>query len=54
MLVRSYKDVEAIHTAEGTEKRVVIGPREEVPTFVMRVIDLPPSSSYYHSHDWEH
>lgn len=54
MLVRSYKDVEAIHTAEGTEKRVVIGPREEVPTFVMRVIDLPPGSSYYHSHDWEH
>ena len=54
MLVRSYKDVDTIHTTEGTEKRVVIGPKEGAPTFVMRVIDLPPGSSYFHSHDWEH
>jgi len=55
MLVRSYKDVAAISIAEGKEKRVVIGPKEGAPTFVMRVFDLAPGTSTdYHSHDWEH
>ena len=55
MLVRSYKDVTPIDYAEGVEKRVVIGPKEGAPTFVMRIFDLAPSaSSPYHSHDWEH
>ena len=54
MLVRNYKDVPAVHTAHNADKRVVIGPREGAPNFVMRVIDMPPGASYYHSHDWEH
>ena len=55
MLVRSYKDVVAVPVGEGKEKRVVIGPKEGAPTFVMRVFDLATgASSGYHSHDWEH
>ncbi len=55
MLVRSYKDVVTVPIGEGKEKRVVIGPKEGAPTFVMRVFDLAPgASSGYHSHDWEH
>ena len=55
MLVQSYEDVAAIAVREGVEKRVVIGPKEGAPTFVMRVFDQAPgASSNYHSHDWEH
>lgn len=55
MLIRNYKDIAAVPYAEGVEKRVVIGPRQGAPTFVMRVFDLPPgTSSPYHNHDWEH
>lgn len=55
MLVRSYKDVTPIDYGEGVEKRVVIGPKEGAPTFVMRVFDLAPgAASPNHSHDWEH
>jgi quercetin dioxygenase-like cupin family protein len=53
MLVRNYKDVPVVHT-KYAEKRVVIGPKQGAPEFVMRVIDMPPGASYYHSHDWEH
>jgi len=54
VLVRNYKDVPTVHTAENTDKRVVIGPKQGAPTFVMRVIEIPPGVSTYHSHDWEH
>ena len=55
MLVRSYKDVPTVSYGQGAEKRVVIGPKEGAPTFVMRVFDLASGTSTpYHSHDWEH
>lgn len=53
MLVRNYKDVPTVSTPHS-EKRVVIGPKQGAPNFVMRVMDMPPGASYYHSHDWEH
>ena len=53
MLVRNYKDVPIVKT-KYSDKRVVIGPKQGAPNFVMRVIDMPPGASYYHSHDWEH
>jgi quercetin dioxygenase-like cupin family protein len=53
MLVRNYKEFPVVHT-KYAEKRVVIGPKQGAPEFVMRVIDMPPGASYYHSHDWEH
>ena len=55
MLVRSCKDVSPVAYAGGVEKRVMIGPKQGAPNFVMRVFDLGPgSSSPYHTHDWEH
>jgi quercetin dioxygenase-like cupin family protein len=55
VLIRDYKDIAATPYAGGVEKRVVIGPKQGAPTFVMRVFDLPPgTSSPFHSHDWEH
>jgi len=54
MLVRHSKDVARIHTKTNSDKRILIGPKEEAPNFVMRIIDVPPGSSTYHTHDWEH
>jgi len=55
VLIRKYADVHPVGYGEGIEKRVVFGPRQGAPTFVMRVFDLPPgASSPYHGHDWEH
>ena len=55
MLVRKYSEIEPVPYAGGIEKRVVIGPKQGAPTFVMRIFDLPPgASSPYHTHDWEH
>ena len=55
MLVRNYEHVSALPYGQGIEKRVMIGPKQGAPTFVMRIFDLPPgTSSPYHSHDWEH
>jgi len=54
-VVRKYKDTEAITVREGATKRVVLGPRQGAPTFVMRIIELESgASSPHHSHDWEH
>jgi quercetin dioxygenase-like cupin family protein len=52
-LVRNYKDVAPVKTPYA-DKRVVIGPKQGAPNFVMRVIDMAPGASYSHSHDWEH
>jgi len=55
MLVRKYVEIEPVPYSEGIEKRVVFGPKQGAPTFVMRVFDLPPgTSSPFHTHDWEH
>ena len=55
MLVRKYREIDPVPYAGGIEKRVVVGPKQGAPTFVMRVFDLPPgTSSPYHTHDWEH
>ena len=53
MFVVNCKDVPLERYGEGMEKRVMIGPQQGAPNFVMRVFDLPPgASSPYHSHDW--
>jgi len=55
MQVRNYKDVPVVPYAGGIAKRVMLGPKQGAPTFVMRIFDLPPGlSSPWHQHDWEH
>ena len=55
MQIRHYKDVPVVPYAAGIQKRVMLGPKQDAPTFVMRIFDLPPgASSPWHQHDWEH
>ncbi|MBM3957285.1 MAG: cupin domain-containing protein [Gemmatimonadetes bacterium] len=50
-----YRDVAASEEAPGVDMRVVIGPGEKAPNFVMRVFDVEPGASTpYHTHPWEH
>jgi quercetin dioxygenase-like cupin family protein len=55
MYVVNCRDVPVQPYAKGILKRVMIGPTQGAPNFVMRIFDLPPgASSPHHSHDWEH
>jgi quercetin dioxygenase-like cupin family protein len=55
MLVRSAGDAKGIAYAQGVQKRVVIGPRDGAPNFVMRIFDLEPgANTARHAHDFEH
>ncbi|MDH4207448.1 MAG: cupin domain-containing protein [Anaerolineae bacterium] len=57
MIARHYTEVELGEATEakGVSLRVVIGEKEQAPTFVMRVFDVEPgASSPRHAHDWEH
>jgi len=59
MLVRPYGDVPAdkveMEGAEGVSKRVLAGPEENAPNFVMRLFELEAGGrTPHHTHDWEH
>ena len=55
MKMHSYLDVEATEDAPGVLRRVVVGPDEGAPRFIMRVFEIAPGSSTpFHSHWWEH
>jgi len=55
MKIRNYRQVEGIKAAPGVTMRVVAGPAEGAPTFVMRVFEIQPGSATpFHSHAWEH
>ena len=55
MIIQNYKDVEGARAAPGVVMRVVAGPAEGAPTFVMRVFEIEPGSNTpHHTHGWEH
>lgn len=56
MKVGNYKDIKPESYFDGKVlKRVLVGPKDNSPSFAMRLFTLKPSSSTpYHSHDWEH
>ncbi len=55
MKVQNYRQVNALKAAPGVTMRVVAGPAEKAPTFVMRVFEIQSGSSTpLHSHPWEH
>ena len=52
---RDHRDVSAAEEAPGVDMRVVVGPEEDAPNFVMRVFDVKPGASTpFHTHAWEH
>ena len=56
MKIDNYKNVEPQKLMDGKIlKRVLIGPKDNAPNFVMRVFTLEPGASTpYHTHPWEH
>ncbi|MGD1118277.1 MAG: cupin domain-containing protein [Dehalococcoidales bacterium] len=55
MKVQNYRQVNGIAAAPGVTMRVVAGPAEKAPTFVMRVFEIERGSATpLHTHPWEH
>jgi quercetin dioxygenase-like cupin family protein len=55
MKVQNYRQVKPDKAAPGVTMRVVAGPAEGAPTFVMRVFEIQSGSSTpFHAHPWEH
>jgi quercetin dioxygenase-like cupin family protein len=55
MKIQNYSQVEGVEAVPGVLMRVVAGPDEGAPTFVMRVFEIEPGSATpTHAHPWEH
>lgn len=55
MKVQNYREVKGIAAAPGVTMRIVAGPAEKAPTFVMRVFEIEPNcATPLHTHPWEH
>lgn len=55
MKIQNYRQVAGAEAAPGVVMRVVAGPSEGAPTFVMRVFEIEPGSATpHHTHPWEH
>ena len=55
MRVQNYRDVKAVTAAPGVAMRVVAGPAERAPNFVMRVFEIQSGAATpLHAHRWEH
>lgn len=55
MKIQNYRQVAGIEVSPGAVRRVVAGPAEGAPTFVMRVFEIEPGSATpHHTHQWEH
>ena len=55
MKIQNYRKVKGIAAAPGVTMRIVAGPAEKAPTFVMRVFEIEPGSATpLHTHPWEH
>jgi quercetin dioxygenase-like cupin family protein len=53
--IQNYRHVDGIEAAPGVTMRVVAGPTQGAPTFVMRVFEIQPGSATpHHTHSWEH
>jgi quercetin dioxygenase-like cupin family protein len=55
MKIQNYRQVAGVEAAPGVTMRVVAGPSEGAPTFVMRVFEINPGcATPHHVHSWEH
>jgi quercetin dioxygenase-like cupin family protein len=55
MKKQNYRQVTGIKAAPGVQMRIVAGPAEGAPHFVMRVFEIEPGSATpLHTHNWEH
>lgn len=55
MFVRKIMDVESVAWMDGVKKRLIIGPTDGAPTYLMRVYEIAPGKTHpLHTHNWEH
>lgn len=55
MKIQNYRQAKGIAAAPGVTMRIVAGPAEKAPTFVMRVFEIEQNSATpLHTHPWEH
>jgi len=55
MKIQNYRQVKGLNAAPGVTMRIIAGPSEGAPNFVMRVFEIEPGSSTpHHAHPWEH
>lgn len=55
MFVRKIEDAEKVDWMEGVEKRLMIGPKDGAPNYIMRVYEISPGASFpLHTHNYEH
>jgi len=55
MKIQNYRQVAGQTAAPGVTMRVVAGPAEGAPTFVMRIFEIQSGSATpHHAHPWEH
>ncbi len=55
MKIQNYRQVDGIEAAPGVIMRVVAGPAEGSPNFVMRIFEIQPEcATPSHTHPWEH
>jgi quercetin dioxygenase-like cupin family protein len=55
MIIHNWQKVKATKPAEGVTMRILAGPDEKAPTFVMRHFEFEPGAAMpFHKHPWEH
>jgi quercetin dioxygenase-like cupin family protein len=55
MKIQNWRQVQATKPAAGVTMRILAGPAEKAPTFVMRHFEFEPGAAMpFHAHPWEH
>ena len=55
MKIQNYTTVKGVDAAPGAVMRILAGPDEGAPSFVMRLFEIEPGGGTpHHSHAWEH
>jgi quercetin dioxygenase-like cupin family protein len=55
MKVQNWQKVKATKPADGVTMRILCGPEEKAPTFVMRHFEFEQGAAMpFHAHPWEH
>jgi len=55
MFIRKIEDTENVDWMEGVKKRLMVGPKDGAPNYLMRVYEIAPGTIYpLHTHNYEH
>jgi quercetin dioxygenase-like cupin family protein len=55
MFVRKIEGTKLVDWLPGVKKRLMVGPKDGAPTWLMRVYEIAPGTTYpLHTHNYEH